>query len=146
MAAICDNRDIEGATSDPAQPQDVFAAADVFARPEMPMRPPSSEAGLDPGAIMASIGAVPYEWSIGSDSLTWGANAVEVLKVGGQDDIRSGRAYAKLLDPGATASRFDAVMKSFGRDEGAGVPYQVQYSLRMAGAGNCIRKIGRAHV
>ena len=32
---------------------------------------------------MASIGEAPYEWSIDSDVLAWGANATEVLSVGG---------------------------------------------------------------
>ena len=92
------------------------------------------EPAFDPAAIMASIGEAPYEWSIDTDMLTWGANAAEVLKVGSLAAIASGRDYAKLLAADAATSRFDAVMKSPARDDGAGVPYQVQYCLQPAGA------------
>jgi diguanylate cyclase (GGDEF)-like protein len=79
---------------------------------------------------MASVGEVPYEWSIADDGLRWGANAADVLMVRDRAVLATGRAFAKLLDPGAATTRFDAVMKSPQRDEGGGVPYQVQYSLR----------------
>ena len=83
---------------------------------------------------MASVGEVPYDWPIDTDELVWGANAADVLPVGGPAAISSGRGYAKLLDPASPTSRFDAVMHSPQRDQGAGVPYQVQYALRPAGA------------
>ena len=94
---------------------------------------------------MASIGETPYEWSIDSDVLAWGANATDVLMVGSLAAISSGRNYAKLLAADAATSRFDAVMKSPARDEGAGVPYQVQYALHPAGADKAlwIEDIGR---
>ena len=124
-----------------AQPADVFARPDVFAKPvpvletarEMP-NPSPSESAFDPAAIMASIGETPYEWSIDTDVLAWGANATRMLMVGSLAAISSGRNYAKLLAADAPTSRFDAVMKSPARDEGAGVPYQVQYALHSTGA------------
>jgi diguanylate cyclase (GGDEF)-like protein len=132
---------------------DVFASPDVFAKPEMPalasargpVRAPLEDQGFDPAVIMASIGETPYEWSIDSDVLAWGPNATEVLSVGGLAAISSGRNYAKLLATDAPTSRFDAVMKSSARDEGSGVPYQVQYALYPAGAekGLWIEDIGR---
>jgi diguanylate cyclase (GGDEF)-like protein len=102
---------------------DVFVDPGVARQPGVPLAP-------DPARIMASVGEVPYEWSIGSDRLIWGSNAADVLMVGSPAAISSGRNYAKLLDTGSPAGRFDAVMKSAERDEGAGVPYQVQYALR----------------
>lgn len=136
-----------------ASPADVFAGPDVFARPEVPAlastrgpaRAPLEDQVFDPAAIMASIGETPYEWSIDSDVLAWGPNATEVLSVGGLAAISSGRNYAKLLATDALTSRFDAVMKSSARDEGSGVPYQVQYALYPAGAekGLWIEDIGR---
>ena len=109
------------------------------------MRAPAAEPAFDPAAIMASIGETPYEWSIDSDVLAWGPNATEVLMVGSLAAISSGRNYAKLLAADAATSRFDAVMKSSARDEGSGVPYQVQYALHPAGAekGLWIEDIGR---
>jgi diguanylate cyclase (GGDEF)-like protein len=117
----------------------VFARPDVFAPP--PAAVPGREHAMrvadqafDPAAIMASIGEVPYDWSIDSDGLAWGPNATKVLMVGSLASISSGRNYAALLAPDAATSRFDAVMKSEARDNGSGVPYQVQYALRPAGA------------
>ena len=115
---------------------------DVFADPRVAAqtgardaaRHPIAGTAPDPARIMASVGEVPYEWSIDSDELIWGANAVDVLPVGGAAVVSSGRSYAKLLDPASPTSRFDAVMKSSQSDEGAGVSYQVQYALRPAGA------------
>ena len=112
---------------------DVFA--DVFAKPQT--QAPESEraavvSGPDPAVIMASVGETAYEWSIDSDVLTWGRNAADVLMVG-LATISSGRNYAKLLAADSVAGRFDAVMKSLQRDEGAGVPYQVQYKLQPPG-------------
>ena len=116
---------------------DVFAEPDVFARPDAPARAAAREpvaSAVDPARIMASVGEVAYEWSIDTDELAWGPNAAEVLMVRGLGAISSGRDYAKLLGPDAATSRFDAVMKSSQRDEGSGVPYQVQYALHPAGA------------
>src|SRR6185503_15171356 len=110
---------------------DVFAESDVFA-PASGSAPKgtSASSSLDPARIMASVGEVPYEWSIESDALVWGANAAAVLKLADPTVLASGRGYAKLLVADSSASRFDAVMNSQARDEGQGVPYQVQYALR----------------
>ena len=96
-----------------AQVADVFARPDVFAKPQAPAvettREPlsasSGEPAFDPAAIMASIGETPYEWSIESDVLAWGANATRMLMVGSLAAISSGRNYAKLLAADAPTSR-----------------------------------------
>ena len=141
-----------------AQAADVFARPDVFAKSQAPvLQVPvletvgesligcSDESAFDPAAIMASIGETPYEWAIDSDVLAWGSNATRMLMVGSLAAISSGRNYAKLLAADAPTSRFDAVMKSSARDEGAGVPYQVQYALHSAGSEKAlwIEDIGR---
>ena len=119
----------------PSQDADVFGTADVFSTPAVraPERAVVREAEFDPARIMASIGETPYEWSIESDVLAWGANATEVLNVNSLAAISSGRNYAKLL-AADTAGRFDVVMKSQERDGGTGVPYQLQYALQPPGA------------
>ena len=135
----------------PAQAPDVFGRADVFARPQAPeparepLQLPAAAQAFDPAAIMASVGETPYEWSIDSDVLAWGGNVTEVLAVGSLAAISSGRNYAKLLPADAATSRFDAVMKSPARDEGLGVPYQVQYALHPSGTDKSlwIEDIGR---
>ena len=84
--------------------------------------------------ILASIGEVPYEWDVGSDALTWGANAPQVLEVSAAA-IATGCAFDRFMCAGNTQSRRDAVMRSGQTDAGAGVSYQVQYTIRAAGEG-----------
>ena len=137
----------------PALAPDVFATSDVFDKPQVPVIAAASEAlfapmeasTFDMAAIMSSIGEIPYQWTIDSDVLVWGANAAQVLMVGGIAAISSGRNYAKLLAADSATSRFEAVMKSTARDEGAGVPYQVQYALHPEGVVNglWIEDVGR---
>jgi diguanylate cyclase (GGDEF)-like protein len=115
------------------QPADVFVGPDVFAPPNPsnagePEASPASS--LDPARIMASVGEVPYEWSIDSDQIVWGANASAVLMVCDPAALASGRNYARLLGGDSAMSRFDAIMNSNARDDGAGVPYHAQYALR----------------
>src|SRR5690606_33909514 len=95
---------------------------DVFAAPAI--------TALGPAGIMASVGDVPYVWSIESDALVWGEAAATMLSGGGMASIATGRAYARWLTADSPGSRFDAVMNSQGRDEGSGVPYQAQYALK----------------
>ena len=83
----------------------------------------------DPHGILASIGLVPYDWRIDTDTLTWGANAAEVLQVRDLARIATGRSFASFLDPKNASTRYDAVMNGDGRDYGAGVPYQAEYCL-----------------
>ncbi len=70
-------------------------------------------------------------WSVETDALTWGANAGEVLEAPDAALIASGAAYARLVEQQDGRTRFDAVMNAGMKDDdGAGVPYQVQYALR----------------
>ena len=123
------------------QPLPAAPVADVFALPPQASQPapqpamfaqpsaaPQRSAGVvDPAAILASVGEVPYVWLIAEDTLAWGGNAADVLKLRDRDDIATGRGYAKVLDGETAQARYDAVMNSAQHDEGAGVPYQVQY-------------------
>jgi diguanylate cyclase (GGDEF)-like protein len=93
--------------------------------------PPAASGSLDYHQILTSTGVVPYVWSVETDALTWGANAGEVLEVPDAALIASGAAYARLVEQQDGRTRFDAVMNAGMKDDdGAGVPYQVQYALR----------------
>ena len=105
----------------------------MFSHGQAPAQPQPAVPELDPAQIMMSVGEVPYEWTIATDTICWGGNVGDVLTIRDGSKLGTGRAYAKLLDPATEVSRFDAVMKSAHRDEGAGVPYQVQYALRPNG-------------
>lgn len=89
----------------------------------------------DVSNILASIGLVPYDWRIDSDTLTWGANVADVLHINDLARIVTGRGYAGFLDTTNTVTRFDAVMQTGGRDSGNGVPYQAEYCLNTGPAG-----------
>src|SRR5580704_15176709 len=102
----------------------------------MPVRPGASGPAAEPckvSDILVSIGEVPYEWDIRSDALAWGANARHVLKVADAAAIATNGAFARLMCADNTQSRRDAVLLSGQGDAGAGVPYQVQYSIRAPG-------------
>jgi diguanylate cyclase (GGDEF)-like protein len=86
---------------------------------------------LGPGGrdILTAVGEVLYDWTLSDDRIRWGANALDILKVGAVDEIASGRRFAAFLDPANLSSRHEAVVNSVAKDEGAGVPYQVQYAF-----------------
>jgi len=91
---------------------------------------PAPGGSFDAAEILASVGEALYCWDIGSDALAWSGNAGDVLLIRACDEISTGRAYAQLLDSDNVQARFDAVIRSDLRDEGRGVGYRIQYSLR----------------
>ncbi len=88
---------------------------------------------LDAGAILAAVGGVAYEWTIADDHIRWDDGAAQVLGVPSVATIATGRDFAALLDSASTTSRHDAVLNSSGTDNGAGVSYEVQYTLMVDG-------------
>ena len=86
-------------------------------------------AGPDPKRILNSIGEVVYDWDIGSDRLTWGPNVAHVLGFASPEELATGRGYGNLLSASNTESRYDAIVKSQGIDQGCGVPYHACYAL-----------------
>jgi diguanylate cyclase (GGDEF)-like protein len=85
---------------------------------------------LDTAQILASVGEVAYDWNIHTDALRWSPNVTEVLLLQSAETISTGRDYAQLLEAENAQARFDAVMQSDKRDDGQGVPYQIQYRIR----------------
>jgi diguanylate cyclase (GGDEF)-like protein len=115
----------------------MFQAADGEA-PTQQAIPPAAGAGDRPAVaaadlarILASIGEAGYEWDIATDVLAWSHNVASVVPVADLAEISSGRLFARLLDGDNIQTRFDAVMHSTHRDEGHGVPYQVEYCMRI---------------
>jgi diguanylate cyclase (GGDEF)-like protein len=89
---------------------------------------------VNPDEVFASVGEVPYEWRLDSDAIVWGRNACEVLAVSDPTAIATGVRFAELVDAAGGQSRRDAVVGSTFQDEGAGIPYQLQYAMRPPGA------------
>jgi diguanylate cyclase (GGDEF)-like protein len=102
--------------------------------------------GLAPpqlAAILRSVGEVAYVWDIATDALAWGDNVAEVVTVAASA-IATGRAYAALLDPANATTRFDAVARAAGPDDGMGVAYEATYALRAGnGATLWVEDVGR---
>jgi diguanylate cyclase (GGDEF)-like protein len=88
-------------------------------------------ASSETAGILASIGEAAYRWDIATDELAWSGNVGSVLAAD-RATIATGRLYAALLDRDNMQTRFDAVMHSVQRDDGRGVPYQIEYCLRSA--------------
>jgi diguanylate cyclase (GGDEF)-like protein len=87
---------------------------------------------LDAAQILASVGEVAYDWHLDTDALLWSGNAKDVLLIRDMAAASTGGGYAQLLDAENAQARFDAVMQSDKRDDGQGVPYQIQYRIRPA--------------
>jgi diguanylate cyclase (GGDEF)-like protein len=92
------------------------------------------EVALDSDRIFVSVGEVPYEWRIDTDAIVWGRNVGEVLGVADAAALANGRGYSRLTDPDSGPARFDTVTRATVRDQGAGVPYLLQYALRAPSA------------
>jgi PAS domain-containing protein len=99
-------------------------------KPAPRLHPRPAAGGLDAGQILRSVGGVAYEWRIDTDAIAWSDNALEHFGLASREAIATGRAFAQLVDAAPGQSRFEAVTRSGQRDDGAGVPYQVQYALR----------------
>jgi diguanylate cyclase (GGDEF)-like protein len=89
------------------------------------------EGGLDVARILRGAGDVAYAWTLDSDAIVWSEHAAQALGLSAEA-MQSGRAWAQLTEAEAGQSRFDAVMKSGQRDDGAGVPYRVEYAVSAA--------------
>ncbi|MEJ1159931.1 sensor domain-containing diguanylate cyclase [Prosthecomicrobium sp. N25] len=83
--------------------------------------------------ILTSVGEVVYDWTLRTDRLVWGANALEVIGVPGFDAIATGKAWRALIDPESGDSREDAIASAPNTDDGRGVPYASAYRLRPQG-------------
>ncbi|HYA81490.1 MAG TPA: bifunctional diguanylate cyclase/phosphodiesterase [Methylocystis sp.] len=79
--------------------------------------------------ILSSIGELTYEWDLAHDRLLWGENLDKVLGAVASADLSTGMAFGARLSLESSTSRYDAIMKSDKRDEGAGVRYEIIYGL-----------------
>lgn len=82
-------------------------------------------------AVLA-VGEAAYHWVIESDEIFWSANAPEILHCPA-NRLTTGRSYAALLDVDNFSTRYDAVMRTVYKDEGEGIPYQIEYLFRPDG-------------
>ncbi|BCJ89356.1 GGDEF-domain containing protein [Terrihabitans soli] len=84
---------------------------------------------LDLPQTLRGIDAAAYLWSIADDRLHWSpALPVSLASLG---TVSTGAAWTERTDPEAMTTRSSAVFGSTSRDEGSGVPYELEYALRV---------------
>jgi diguanylate cyclase (GGDEF)-like protein len=82
----------------------------------------------DLGHVLVQVQAAGYRWTVGSDALDWNPHLPMALVADGP--IATGAEWARRIDPDAMATRHSTVMSSTARDDGRGVPYELEYPLR----------------
>jgi diguanylate cyclase (GGDEF)-like protein len=86
---------------------------------------------LDPRRVLTAIGETVYDWDLATDAIAWGVNAAEVLGVPDLKPLSSGCAFDLATEPGAGATRREAILGGEAADHGGGVPYRACYALRL---------------
>jgi diguanylate cyclase (GGDEF)-like protein len=102
-------------------------------RDRVPRSPATAAMSPEPRDILNSINAVVYDWDIGADLLSWGANVADVLRAFTPRSLATGAGFTRLLTPGSETSRFLAIRNSDARDDGFGVPYRAVYGMKRPG-------------
>jgi diguanylate cyclase (GGDEF)-like protein len=82
--------------------------------------------------VLRDIGAAVYVWDIETDTLSWTPRPPRVLDVT-PEEASSGALWATLIDSDALASPAGVILGSARRDEGGGVPFEIEYALRVPG-------------
>jgi diguanylate cyclase (GGDEF)-like protein len=107
---------------------DLLQAPDLAGSSTMPTDARLNEP-VDPKDVLSSIGEVVYTWDMGTDDLRWGPNAPDILGAANMDALSKGIGFARLVEPGAGRSRYDAIMDASGADLGDGVPYRTRFAI-----------------
>lgn len=92
-------------------------------------REPATLDAATSAALFSAAKEAAYLWNIETDALLWSASACDVLAIGSLAAAASGKSFAALLHADSPANRYDAIVDSSARDEGAGVPYELCYRL-----------------
>jgi diguanylate cyclase (GGDEF)-like protein len=90
---------------------------------------PSDQTPAD--RILASIEHAEFVWDIGTDAIVWGEGIKALLPDFPPQALSSAAELTKHIEPDR-AVRSDAIMNASLRDRGDGVPYQVEYGVRLA--------------
>ncbi len=100
----------------------------------------ASPPGISPGSgapltleetVLNDIKETVYQWDVSADSLVWGKNAAQIFGADLIDMVATGKAFDGLIDTDSLTNRHQTVCNSIGVDYGNGVPYEVEYRLRL---------------
>lgn len=98
---------------------------------------------VDPKDVLSSIGEVVYTWDMDTDDLRWGPNASDILSAMPPEALSKGIGFARLVEPGAGRSRYDAIMDASGADLGDGVPYRTRFAILLGDRKMWVEDTGR---
>ena len=100
-------------------------------------REPLASAPRSPGrredlfsTAASAVGDVAYRWSIKSDLIHWADGVEALLGVAKADDVSTESSFGARTLCQKGSSRFDVVTGSVAIDNGAGVPYELEYQLK----------------
>ncbi|MFD1702733.1 EAL domain-containing protein [Methylopila henanensis] len=82
---------------------------------------------------LSAVGEAAYDWDVASDRLEWTANARALLQLPPSVRIDEAARFESLLDPEALTTRRSAVFGASQADDGAGVPFEIEYPLLRGG-------------
>ena len=86
---------------------------------------------LQANQILASIEHAEFVWDIATDAMTWGDGVKAMLPDFPTEAIASGAELARHIEPQRSV-RIDAITNASASDKGKGVPYQIEYGVRLA--------------
>src|SRR5918993_5358390 len=91
-------------------------------------------------STLAPLAGVTYAWELPSDALAWGPDAAETLGLSFDDLPRTGRAFARLIEPGIGPSSPEAIAAG----QGAAGAYETRYAPRVGpDPGGMVQDTGR---
>ncbi|TAK47691.1 MAG: bifunctional diguanylate cyclase/phosphodiesterase [Xanthobacteraceae bacterium] len=97
----------------------------------------------DTACVVTSIGEAVFEWDAATNAMHWVGATAALFREADADVLGDARAFARLIDPAGQARREAMILNSIMADEGAGVPYQVEYALASGEAEVWIEETGR---
>ncbi len=88
-------------------------------------------APLQTSTILASLGQAAFVWDLATDVITWSDHLGAVFPDLASASLASGAEFAKLIEPQRSIRR-DALHLSPPVHGAAGVPYRIEYAVRMS--------------
>ena len=122
--------------------QPAFVAIPEQSLPQSQQQPSTFDVAVENGnstdcdrmtRSISAVGAATYHWNIETDEIIWHGDTNQIFSQVDPANFANGRSYASLLDPDNFTSRFETVMRNNHNDDGNGVPFSIEYSIKPFG-------------